>query len=191
MSQCATECDFTSHIDSEYRPISEVMSHHVSLRTGGQPCVCFDMAVKGMGMRGFLSRYFESLKQEECRKRYAAKLNDINGQDPYEIPWSEWLDDFDSWPNVTYIHVGMYLLFSGSPYTKDQLMNYKSLDCYQNVPNRWVQEVYSKKFGKNRLLIGKVRLINCLQTFLKILPHHLKIMCVGFSLCAHYNNNNK
>ena len=24
----------------------------------------------------------------------------------------------DSWPNVTYIHVGMYLLFSKSPYTE-------------------------------------------------------------------------
>ena len=144
------------------------------------------MAVKGTGTRGFLSGYFESLKQEECRERYAAKLNDINGQDPYEIPRNEWLDDFDSWPNVTYIHVGMYLLFSASPYTKDQLMNYKSLDCYQNFANGWVREVYSKKFGENRLLIGKVRLINCLQTFSKILPHHMKIMmCVGFSLCSH------
>ena len=120
-------------------------------------CVCFDnMAVKGTGTRGFLSGYFESLKQEECRERYTAKLNDKNGQDPYEIPRNEWLDDFDSWPNVTYIHVGMYLLFSASPYTKDQLMNYKSLDCYQNFANGWVREVYSKKFGENRLLIGKV-----------------------------------
>ena len=151
----------------------------MTLRTGGQPCVCFDnMAVKGTGTRGFLSGYFESLKQEECRERYAAKLNDINGQDPYEIPRNEWLDDFDSWPNVTYIHVGMYLLFSASPYTKDQLMNYKSLDCYQNFANGWVREVYSKKFGENRLLIGKVKLINCLQTFSKILPHRMKIYYV-------------
>ncbi|KAL9963240.1 hypothetical protein ACROYT_G032420 [Oculina patagonica] len=143
--------------DSHYRPISDVTSRHVTLRTGGQPCVCFDnMAVKGTGTRGFLPGYFDSLKQKECRERYAAKLNDINGQDPYEIPRKEWLDDFDTWPNVTYIHVGMYLLFSASPYTKEQLMNYKSLDCYQNFANGWVREVFSRKFGENRLLIGKV-----------------------------------
>ena len=57
---------------------------------------------------------------------------------------------------LTYIHVGMYLLFSKSPYTEDQLMNYKSSDCYQNFANGWVQEVFVKKFGENRLLIAKV-----------------------------------
>ncbi|KAL9977804.1 hypothetical protein ACROYT_G015251 [Oculina patagonica] len=115
------------------------------------------MAVKGTGTRGFLPGYFDSLKQKECRERYAAKLNDINGQDPYKIPRKEWLDDFDTWPNVTYIHVGMYLLFIASPYTKEQLMNYKSLDCYQNFANGWVREGFSRKFGENRLLIGKLK----------------------------------
>ena len=51
----------------------------------------------------------------------------------------------------------MYLLFSLSPYTQDQLMNYKSLDCYQNFANGWVREVYCMIFGENRLLIAKVR----------------------------------
>ena len=55
------------------------------------------------------------------------------------------------WPDVTYIHVGMYLLFSLSPYTQDQLMNYKSLDCYQNFANGWVREVFSKTWGKSPL----------------------------------------
>ena len=82
---------------------------------------------------------------------------DINGQDPYEIPKNEWLHDLDSWPSVTYIHIGMYLLFNASPYTQEQLMNYKSLDCYQNCAIGWVREVFSEKFGENRLLIAKVR----------------------------------
>ena len=72
-----------------YRPISEVTSHHVTLRTGGQPCVCFDNMGTGTDTGGFLSRYFEGLKQEECRERYAAKLNYINGQDPNKIPRNE------------------------------------------------------------------------------------------------------
>ena len=115
------------------------------------------MAVKGTTKRGFLPGYLEGLQQKESQERYAEKLKDIAGQDPYEIPRNEWIDDVDSWPDVTYIHVGMYLLFSSSPYTKDQLMNYKSLDCYQNFANGWVREVFSKKFGDNRLVIAKVR----------------------------------
>ena len=79
--------------------------------------------------------------------------------DPYEIPKNEWEDNVDSWPDITYIHVGMYLLFSESAYTKEQLMNYKSLDSYQNFANGWVREVVCKKFGENRLLIAKVNQI--------------------------------
>ena len=54
----------------------------------------------------------------------------------------------------------MYLLFAASPYTQEQLMNYKSLDCYQNFANGWVREVLCKKFGENRQLIAKVRFYN-------------------------------
>ena len=97
-----------------------------------------------------------SLKQNDAKERYLNKIKEINGQDPYEIPKCEWEDDVESWPDVSYIHVGMYLLFSSSPYTKEQLMNYKSLDCYQNFANGWVREILSKRFGENCLLIAKV-----------------------------------
>jgi len=106
------------------------------------------MAVKGTGTRGFLSGYFDGLQHTESKERYSAKLKIINGQDPYEIRKKEWLDDLDSWPSVTYIHVGMYLLFNASPYTQEQLVNYISLDCYKNFANGWVREVFSKNFGK-------------------------------------------
>ena len=114
------------------------------------------MAAQGSIKRGFLPGYFEGLQLKESRQRYLEKLKDVNGEDPYEVLPNEWTDDVDSWPNVTYIHVGMYLLFSKSPYTEDQLMNYKSLDCYQNFANGWMREVFVKKFGENRLLIAKV-----------------------------------
>jgi len=128
------------------------------------------MAVKGTGTRGFLSGYFDGLQQTERKERYSAKLKDINGQDPYEIRKNEWLDDLDTWRSVTCIHTGMYmyLLFNASPYKQEQLMNYISLDCYQNFAIRWVREVFSKKFGENRLLIAKVRSENRLQSCLKV-----------------------
>ena len=75
------------------------------------------MAARGISKRGFLPGYFEGVQHKDSKQRYLEKMKNINGEDPYEIPRSEWIDDVDSWPNVTYIHVGMYLLFSKSPYT--------------------------------------------------------------------------
>ena len=54
------------------------------------------MAVKGTTKRGFLPGYLEGLQQKESKERYAEKLKDIAGQDPYEIPRNEWIDDVDS-----------------------------------------------------------------------------------------------
>ena len=111
------------------------------------------MAAKANTKRGIFPGYFESLKQKESKERYIEKLKSIEGQDPYEISRKEWIDDVDCWPDVTYIKVGMYLLFAASPYNQEQLMNYISLDGYQNFANGWVREVLCKKFGENRLLI--------------------------------------
>ena len=122
----------------------------------------YNMAAKANTKRGMLPGYFESLQQKESKERYIEKLKSIEGQGLYEISRKEWIDDVDCWPDVTYINVRMYLLFAASPYTQEQLMNYKSLDCYQNFANGWVREVLYKKLGENRLLIAKVRLYNYL-----------------------------
>ena len=50
----------------------------------------------------------------------------------------EWLDDVDLWLAVTYINLGMYLLFSPSPHTGEDLLNYKSLECYQHFTAGWI-----------------------------------------------------
>ncbi|XP_046840588.1 uncharacterized protein LOC124434733 [Xenia sp. Carnegie-2017] len=84
------------------------------------------------------------------------KLRRCNGDDPYEIPKNQWLDDIDLWPAVSYIDICMYLLFSVSPYTNEQLKNYKSLDSYQNFVNGRVREMLVKKYGDHCLLIAKV-----------------------------------
>ena len=70
-------------------------------------------------MKGLLPDYYSNLTCEDAKKRYREKLTLIKSLDPYEIPKNEWLDDTEKWPSVSYIHVGMYLLFSESPYTKD------------------------------------------------------------------------
>ena len=62
----------------------------------------------------------------------------------------------DLWPSTTYIHLGMYLLVNPSPYTGEDLMNYKSLDCYINFVSGWVREVFVRKVNDKRVVIVKV-----------------------------------
>ena len=50
----------------------------------------------------------------------------------------EWRDDVDLWLAVTYINLGMCLLFSPSPFTGEDLLNYKILECYQRFTAGWV-----------------------------------------------------
>ena len=56
----------------------------------------------------------------------------IGGVDSYEIPRNEWQDVYlDLWPSITWIHLELYLLLTGSPYKGNKLMNYKSIHCYK------------------------------------------------------------
>ena len=48
------------------------------------------------------------------------------------------------------------LLLNPSPYSKDDLLNYKSLDCYINFTNGWVREILVKTFENKRVVISKV-----------------------------------
>ena len=54
----------------------------------------------------------------------------------------------------------MYLIATPSPYTKEQLLNYKSLDSYQNFVCGWVCEVHvtvvSDGINGTKLVISKV-----------------------------------
>lgn len=104
-----------------------------------------------------LGGYFASLKDSNGRSRYLEKLCILGGMDPYETGRSEWQDEVDLWPSITHIHVGMYLLHRPSPYTGDDLLNYKSLDCYTNFISGWVREVLVKVKDTKRVVIAKVR----------------------------------
>ena len=41
-------------------------------------------------------------------------------------------------------------------YTEQDMLNYKSLDSYQNFVKGWVRQVLVKDVGDNRIMIGKV-----------------------------------
>ena len=120
-----------------------------------------------MARSGLLPDYQDSIKNPLDKKRYLEKLAYINGEDPYVIPREEWMDNVDCWPAVTYIHVGLYLLFTPSPYTKENLQNYKSLDSYERFLAGWVMEVLVRRYpgdpGK-ALLVAKVSCVIALTS---------------------------
>ena len=105
----------------------------------------------------FLPGYSSSLTDEGSKKRYRDKLEMINGMDPYETTRNEWLDDVDLWPSITSVNIAMYLLINPSPYTGNDLLNYKSMDCYNNFLSGWVREILVKVVSTDlRLVIAKV-----------------------------------
>ena len=103
--------------------------------------------------RGLIPAYYTTIADADSKERYADKLDGI---DPYEIPRNEWQDNVDLWPAITHVHVCMYLILCPSPYTKEDLLNYKSLDCYENFVRGWVREVLVKAVDNKRIVIGKV-----------------------------------
>jgi hypothetical protein len=98
-------------------------------------------------------------------------LSLIGNMDPYE---SEWLDDVDLWlwPSITSVNIAMYLLFTQSPYTGNDLLNYKSINCYNNFLPGWVREILVKVPKDDvRLIIAKVswnNKINCHLLLLQV-----------------------
>ncbi len=59
--------------------------------------------------------------------------------------------------HYTYPSSYVYLLYTPSRYTGEDLLNYKSLDCYINFVSGWVREVLVKTFDEKRVVLGKVR----------------------------------
>ena len=83
-------------------------------------------------------------------------MNYVNGIDPYALAKEEWYDNVDLWPAVTQVHTCIYLLLTPSPYSQNDLLNYKSIDSYRNFVEGWVRQVLVKAVGEKRIVIGKV-----------------------------------
>ena len=107
----------------------------------------------------FLPGYIDSLKNSQAKARYKEKVDKIGGLDPYETTRSEWEDNIDLWPSVTSVHIAMYLLVTPSPYTGEDLINYKSMDCYCHFLAGWVREILIKV--PSELLLQRSVLLKC------------------------------
>ena len=109
--------------------------------------------------QAFLPGYLVSVDDKPSKERYLEKLRMLNGLDPYELPLREWQDDVDKWSETSLIDVTVYLLFSPSPFTQEEIKNYKSLECYQRFIAGWVREILVLDVGDKRVLIAKVRIL--------------------------------
>ena len=98
--------------------------------------------------------------QQSFQGKIRRKISLLCGTDPYEE--TRWEDDIDEWPAVTYVHVCMYLIPYPSPYTRDEMLNYKSLDSFKNFQSGWVREVFVKEIHNKRVVIGKVSCSCCM-----------------------------
>ena len=75
------------------------------------------------------------------KRRYDDKLNLIgeNVDDPYTIPLSTQSSNHsEKWPDVEYPDIYNYLVNTRSPYTKDMLKAYISLEGYKYFTAGWV-----------------------------------------------------
>ena len=108
-------------------------------------------------MAGFLPGYVGMLLSDVSKKRYSDKLKLMDGIDPYKVAKNEWKDDVDLWPAITHVHVCMYLILTPSLYSEKDMLNYRSVDSYQNFVKGWVKQVLVRAVGNKRVVIGKVR----------------------------------
>ena len=98
--------------------------------------------------------YADSMVDGDSKNKYMEKLKLINGQDPYELPKHTW-QDISLWPSIMLIRV--YTSFwEKSPYTEEDMLNYKSLDSFINFQKGWVREVLVAEVNTKRLIIGNV-----------------------------------
>ena len=86
-------------------------------------------------MVGLLSVYSRILDSEALRRWYKDKLM---GFILTKLARKSGRTDVDMWPAVTHVKVCMILTLS--PYTKSEMLNYKSLDSYKNFVKGWVRK---------------------------------------------------
>ena len=95
------------------------------------------------------STYYHGLP-DEAKRRYNAKLDKIGAamDDPYAtMPGTRlgasnmWKLDCKLWPKVEYPDIYNYLINTPSPYMKEQLKTYKSLEGYNYFIDGWVSKI--------------------------------------------------
>ena len=100
-------------------------------------------------MAGLVPGYSSMIANAASKKRYAQKLELVGGIDPHEVAKGDWQDDVDLWPAITQLQVCICLILAPSSYSKKDFLNYKILDCYQNLVRRWVRQVLVKPISSH------------------------------------------
>lgn len=95
------------------------------------------------------SSYTEELKAED-RAAYFKKLQIKTGEvlpDPYTL--KDWSCDISNLPDITWRDVTEYLIDTPSPFTKEAMKAYKSLEAYDYFVGGHVQDCYFHGISKD------------------------------------------
>ena len=131
------------------------------------------------------SAYFQDL-QGDSRRRYAEKVT-VLGYDPYHLPPDRvQLPNPGDWPKVEYPDIYNYLMATPSPYTKEQMKAYKSLEGYSFFLDGWVSKVSVSPVPARKdtyLVTANVKHSQSLSS--KALQPWVAVEMVGTIVCAH------
>ncbi len=134
------------------------------------------------------SDYFSQL-DESAKLRYSEKLNSIGLQvdDPYTYTTSrESFTETDTVPNIEYPDIYNFFINSPSPYTKEELKAYKSLDGYKYLLAGWVSNMCIHPVANDD---DKVVLTGNVRHSQSVSASHLKPWVAaekcGTIICAH------
>lgn len=101
-----------------------------------------------------VSAYYTELS-EIHQERYTEKIS-LLGIDPYVVNLEDCSTDISDFPKLLYPDIVMYLVYTKSAYTMDEMKAYKSLEAYNQAVCGWVRKICVKQFDSNILILGKV-----------------------------------
>ena len=107
--------------------------------------------------RGY-SAYYYQLTQD-ASERYEEKISVIGSIDPYALDKTDFGDDINKWPRVSYMDIVDYLVYTTGFITQEEMKAKKSLLAYKFFTDGMVHEVLSTTINGKALLRGKVRIL--------------------------------
>ena len=102
------------------------------------------------------SEYFSKLSVES-KLRYKEKISKINDIDPYTLNKNDFRYHEDFYPNTNGFDIATYLLHATCPVTQKEMLNYRSMESFNQFHCGWVKEIGVKHFSPSICLVqGRV-----------------------------------